>query len=66
MGVAVAEAFKVLNPPARSFEKMLDYAAFSKLDQAKQRPAPLQDFFVWLRRSRRKRVLVLSCERPFD
>ena len=47
MGIAVAEEFKRLNPPERSFETMLDYAALSKLNQLPQLPGASQDFFVW-------------------
>ncbi|RXH57226.1 hypothetical protein [Granulicella sibirica] len=47
MGIEVSEAFKRLNPPERSFEKMLDYAAMAKLDQLSHRPGAMQDFFVW-------------------
>jgi hypothetical protein len=46
-GIAVAAAFKEQFPPTRSFERMLDYAAFARLDQTKVRPAGFQDFFVW-------------------
>jgi hypothetical protein len=47
MGVAVAEQFRKANPPERSFEKMLDYVALTKLDQLSNRPEGLQDFFLW-------------------
>jgi hypothetical protein len=46
-GIAVTEAFKKLNPPLRGVERMLSYAAFARLDQAKGRPPGFQDFFVW-------------------
>jgi hypothetical protein len=46
-GVEVAEAFSKLHPPERSFEKMLDCAAFARLDQTKSRPPGFQDFFLW-------------------
>jgi hypothetical protein len=46
-GIAVAEAFKKLHPPERAFERMLGYAAFARLDQAKTYLSGFQDFFVW-------------------
>jgi hypothetical protein len=46
-GIAVAEAFRSLHPPQRSFERMLDYAAFVRLDQTKTRLPGFQDFFLW-------------------
>jgi hypothetical protein len=47
MGLTVAERFRSLHPPQRAFQKMLDYAAFSRLDQTRARPTGLQDFFLW-------------------
>jgi hypothetical protein len=47
MGLAAAERFRALHPPQQAFRKMLDYAAFSRLDQTPMRPAGLQDFFLW-------------------
>jgi hypothetical protein len=46
-GIAVAEAFERLYPPARAFERMLEYAAFARLDQTKSRLPGFQDFFLW-------------------
>ncbi len=46
-GIAVTEAFKKLNPPGKAFKRMLDYAAFARLDQTKKCPPGFQDFFVW-------------------
>lgn len=46
-GIAVTEAFKKLNPPGQAFERMLNYAAFARLDRTKGRLPGLQDFFLW-------------------
>jgi hypothetical protein len=46
-GIAVTEEFKRLNPATRALERMLDYAAWARLDRMKTRPAGFQDFFVW-------------------
>jgi hypothetical protein len=46
-GIAVAEAFTKFNPPTRTFETLLDYAAFVRLDQTRASLPGFQDFFVW-------------------
>jgi len=46
-GIAVAGAFKKLHPPEQAFERMLEYAAFARLDQTKTYLPGFQDFFVW-------------------
>lgn len=46
-GIAVTAAFKKLNPTGQALERMLDYAAWARLDRMKTRPAGFQDFFVW-------------------
>ncbi len=47
MGIADAQRFCALNPPELAFQRMLDYAALTRLDQTSQRPSVVQDFFIW-------------------
>jgi hypothetical protein len=47
MGIADAQRFRQLNPPELAFERMLDYAALTRLEHTAQRPAVLQDFVLW-------------------
>ena len=47
MGVEVAEAYKLKHPRTEPIQKILEYAAFARLDNMRQRPAGAQDFFVW-------------------
>jgi hypothetical protein len=46
-GIAVTEAFKKLNPAGQALDRMLDYAAWARLDRTKTHLPGFQDFFVW-------------------
>ncbi len=46
-GIEIAEAFRKAYPPTQTFETLLDYAAFARLDQTRAPLPGYQDFFVW-------------------
>jgi hypothetical protein len=47
MGIEVAAAYRTQHPPEQLIQQMLDWAALVNLNNHPQRPAAMQDFFVW-------------------